>query len=274
MSRRDDRRGVASGRTIDRNRDRRSRDYVSEKDRRYEKSSSRRGYGVKRSRDDYHDERGSRRDGERRRRRHSDEKKDRQKDRSSGARHTKGGNGTTMKSAPPVPPRAPPNIFCYICGHPHWTIQCVRLKSQPEKFPLMRESGCWKCARRGHTASQCPNQAFKCGECGGVHGTKECAYGIPSVEWYEFYDEKSQRCFYTNPAETVKTWNPTFNERDTVLWYCKYCCLMIPQKYSECLKCHALRPQTKEVEEENTGTGEDSFSDREKSSSSSRSYSL
>lgn len=142
-----------------------------------------------------------------------------------------------------APPPAPRYIFCHICGQRHWTVQCERLLSHPDQYPLMTPRGCWKCARMGHTSYLCSTPAFRCKDCGGVHPTTTCAFDIPSVEWHEFYCATKDRPFYSNSDETFKTWEaPLLNPQDTLLWYCPKCCLMIPHKYEECLNCHLSRP--------------------------------
>lgn len=149
-------------------------------------------------------------------------------------------SGMVTRRVPPPPPRY---IFCHICGQRHWTVQCERLVSHPEQYPLMTPRGCWKCARIGHNSCFCSTPAFRCKDCGGVHPTRTCAFDTPSVEWHEFYCATRDRPYYSNSDETFKTWDaPLLNPQDTLLWYCPKCCLMIPHKYEECLTCHLSRP--------------------------------
>lgn len=143
-----------------------------------------------------------------------------------------------------VPPPAPHYIFCHICGQRHWTVQCERLLSHPEKYPLMTPRGCWKCGRTGHNSHFCRTPAYRCKDCGGVHSTPTCAFDVPSMQWHEFYCPTRDRLFYSNSDESFKTWDaPLLNPQDELLWYCPKCCLMIPHKYQECLNCQYPRPQ-------------------------------
>lgn len=145
------------------------------------------------------------------------------------------------------PPAVPASFICHICAKNHWTVACPRLRQSPNDYPLMdRKKGCWKCAQRGHSSSQCPVKKYRCNDCGGIHDTRDCEFDHKSEEWHEFYDPITEHVFYSHSETHEVQWTPPTHRLDVVLWFCQNCSILLPTSVSECVKCHALRKESRD----------------------------
>ena len=139
-------------------------------------------------------------------------------------------------------PPCPPSFACHVCDGNHWTIECLRVRNNPQKYPKIDlRHGCWQCGGSGHEVKKCPVKRHRCTECGAYHDTPGCPYTHTAQEWHEFFDEEKKHVFYCNSTSQAVQWEPP-HALDVVMWYCSACNHLLPASVSECVSCHKQRP--------------------------------